>query len=315
MRTIAVLLFPDFQILDATGPIAAFEIAERYAPGSYAVQPVAARPGLVRSSSGALLQARGARGLRGVHTLLVAGGDGVEAAATCEATRRVVRNLAARAQRVASVCSGAYLLAHGGLLDGLRATTHWSRSRDFVRRFPQVHLEPDRIYIREGRIWTSAGISAGIDLALALIAEDLGESVARRTAQQLVFYYRRPGGQSQFSALLDLSTPDGRFADLLAFVRANLRERLAVEDLAERAHLSPRQFSRLFRAEVGLPPAHAVEALRVEAAKAALESGADSVQRVAAQCGFGNPERMRRSFQRVTGAPPSAARRRAGARA
>ncbi|MBU6440133.1 MAG: helix-turn-helix domain-containing protein [Betaproteobacteria bacterium] len=313
MRKIAVLLFPDFQILDATGPIAAFEIAERYVPGSYALQPVALQPGLVRSSSGALLQAHGARGLRGVHTLLVAGGDGVEAAAACEATRRVVRSLAARAQRVASVCSGAYLLAHSGLLDGLRATTHWSRSRDFVRRFPQVRLEADRIYIRQGRVWTSAGISAGIDLALALIAEDLGEPVARRTAQQLVFYYRRPGGQSQFSALLDMSTPGGRFAELLAFVRAHLRERLAVEDLAERAHLSPRQFSRLFHAEVGLPPARAVEALRVEAAKAALESGADSVQRVAAQCGFGNPERMRRSFQRVTGAPPSTARRRAAA--
>ncbi|WP_018912847.1 GlxA family transcriptional regulator [Thiomonas sp. FB-6] len=313
MRKIAVLLFPDFQILDATGPIAAFEIAERYVPGSYTLQPVALQPGLVRSSSGALLQARGARGLRGVHTLLVAGGDGVEAAAACEATRRVVRSLAARAQRVASVCSGAYLLAHSGLLDGLRATTHWSRSRDFVQRFPQVRLEADRIYIRQGRVWTAAGISAGIDLALALIAEDLGEQVARRTAQQLVFYYRRPGGQSQFSALLDMSTPGGRFAELLAFVRAHLRERLAVEDLAERAHLSPRQFSRLFHAEVGLPPARAVEALRVEAAKAALESGADSVQRVAAQCGFGNPERMRRSFQRVTGAPPSTARRRAAA--
>ncbi|MDE2479818.1 MAG: helix-turn-helix domain-containing protein [Betaproteobacteria bacterium] len=230
-----------------------------------------------------------------------------------EAARAALESGADSVQRVASVCSGAYLLAHSGLLDGLRATTHWSRSRDFVRRFPQVRLEADRIYIRQGRVWTSAGISAGIDLALALIAEDLGEPVARRTAQQLVFYYRRPGGQSQFSALLDMSTPGGRFAELLAFVRAHLRERLAVEDLAERAHLSPRQFSRLFHAEVGLPPARAVEALRVEAAKAALESGADSVQRVAAQCGFGNPERMRRSFQRVTGAPPSTARRRAAA--
>ena len=311
MRKIAVLLFPDFQILDATGPMAAFEIAERYVPGSYALHPVAIEAGLVRSSSGACLQARDARGLRGVHTLLVAGGDGVERAAACETTLRLVRNVAARAQRVASVCSGAYLLAQGGLLDGLRATTHWSRSRDFVRRFPGVRLDADRIFIREGRVWTSAGISAGIDLALAMIAEDLGDQTARRAAQQLVFYYRRPGGQSQFSALLDMAVPGGRFADLLDHMRAHLRERLSVEDLAERAHLSPRQFSRLFHAEVGLPPARAVESLRVEAARAALESGADSVQRVAVQCGFGNPERMRRIFQRVTGAPPSTARRRA----
>ena len=211
---------------------------------------------------------------------------------------------------MASVCSGAYLLARSGLLDGLRATTHWSRSRDFAQRFPRVRLEPDRIYIREGRIWTSAGISAGIDLALALVAEDLGEQVARRTAQQLVFYYRRPGGQSQFSALLDMATPGGRFAPLLDFLRVNLHERLSVEQLAERSHLSPRQFSRLFHAEVGMPPARAVEALRVEAARAALESGADSIQRVAQQCGFGHPERMRRAFQRVTGSAPSAARRR-----
>ena len=313
MRTIAVLLFPDFQILDATGPIAAFEIAERYLPGSYRLRTVAVQAGLVRSSSGALLQAGDARGLRGVHTLLIAGGDGVDRAAQCEATRRLVRRIAGRAHRVASVCSGAYLLARSGLLDGLRATTHWSRSRDFVQRFPRVRLEPDRIYIREGRIWTSAGISAGIDLALALVAEDLGEQVARRTAQQLVFYYRRPGGQSQFSALLDMATPGGRFAPLLDFVRANLRERLSVEQLAARSHLSPRQFSRLFHAEVGMPPARAVETLRVEAARAALESGADSIQRVALHCGFGHPERMRRAFQRITGAAPSAARRRAAA--
>lgn len=310
MRTIAFLVFPDFQILDAAGPIAAFEIAERHVPGSYRLQPVALQAGLVRSSSGALLQARAARGLRDVHTLMVAGGDGVDAAVACERTRRLVQRVALRARRVASVCSGAYLLARAGLLDGLRATTHWSRTPDFLRRFPRVHLDADRIYIREGRIWTSAGISAGIDLALALIAEDLGDQVARRTAQQLVFYHQRPGGQSQFSALLDMATPSGRFGPLLDHVRSHLTQRLGVDDLAALSRLSPRQFSRLFHAEVGMPPGRAVESLRVEAARSALRSGARSIQRVAVDCGFGNAERMRRSFLRVTGEAPASLKRR-----
>ena len=311
MRRIAVLIFPGFQILDATGPIAAFEIAERYRPDSYALELVAIEPGPVRSSSGACLLASGTRSARAVDTLLVAGGDGVDAAAECPRTRRFVQRAAGSARRVASVCSGAYVLANAGLLDGRRATTHWSRTQDFLRRFPAVHLEADRIFIREAGIWTSAGITAGIDLALAMIAEDLGESVARSTARQLVMYYRRPGGQSQFSGLLDMARPAGRFGELLHYLRGNLRARLRVEDLAERSHLSPRQFSRLFHAEVGMSPARAVEALRVEAARTALESGAPSIQRVAEESGFGHPERMRRSFVRITGAPPAAARRRA----
>jgi transcriptional regulator GlxA family with amidase domain len=313
MRRIAVLIFPGFQILDATGPIAAFEIAERYRPDSYALELVAIEPGAVRSSSGACLLASGTRSARAVDTLLVAGGAGVDAAAACPRTRRFVQRAAGSARRVASVCSGAYVLANAGLLDGRRATTHWSRTQDFLRRFPAVRLQADRIFIREDRIWTSAGITAGIDLALAMIAEDLGESVARRTAQQLVVYYRRPGGQSQFSGLLDMARPAGRFGDLLHYLRSNLQARLKVEDLAERSHLSTRQFSRLFHAEIGMSPARAVEALRVEAARTALESGAPSIQRVAEEFGFGHPERMRRSFVRITGAPPAAAKRRANA--
>lgn len=311
MRRVTVLVFPDFQILDATGPIAAFKIAERHAPGSYELQAVAVAPGLVRSSSGARLQACSVQGLRGIDTLLVAGGDGADLAARCTSTRRFVQRTAQTARRVASVCSGAHVLAQAGLLDGLPETTHWSRTPDFARRFPQVRLDADKIFIRAGRIWTSAGITAGIDMALAMIAEDLGESTARTTARQLVVYYRRPGGQSQFSALLDMGRQSGRFGALFDHIRSNLHERLAVDDLAERCHLSPRQFSRLFRAEVELSPARAVESLRIEAAKAALESRARSIQRVAIECGFGNPERMRRSFVRLTGAAPAAARRNA----
>lgn len=252
MRRVTVLVFPDFQILDATGPIAAFKIAERHAPGSYELQAVAVAPGLVRSSSGARLQACSVQGLRGIDTLLVAGGDGADLAARCTSTRRFVQRTAQTARRVASVCSGAYVLAQAGLLDGLPETTHWSRTPDFARRFPQVRLDADKIFIRAGRIWTSAGITAGIDMALAMIAEDLGESTARTTARQLVVYYRRPGGQSQFSALLDMGRQSGRFGALFDHIRSNLHERLAVDDLAERCHLSPRQFSRLFRAEVEL---------------------------------------------------------------
>ena len=312
MRKIALFVFPGFQILDATGPIAAFEIAERYRPGSYALQLVAVEAGAVRSSSGVCLAAAGTRGMRAVDTLLVAGGDGVDQAVACATTRRFVQRMARSARRVASVCSGAYLLAQVGLLDGRRATTHWSRTPDFARRFPAVRLEADRIFIREHNVWTSAGISAGIDLALALIAEDLGESVARKTAQQLVVYYRRPGGQSQFSALLDMDRQLGRFTRLLDYVRAHLHERLSIDDLAAHSHLSARQFSRLFHAETGISPARAVELLRVEAARAALESGAASIQRVAVDCGFGNSERMRRSFVRITGAPPATLKRARG---
>jgi transcriptional regulator GlxA family with amidase domain len=198
------------------------------------------------------------------------------------------------------------LLAAAGVLDGKTATTHWYRTREFRERFPQVTLDADRIFINDGQIWTSAGICAGIDLALALIACDLGDAVARRVAKQLVVYYRRPGGQSQFSALLDMSPSQGRFAALLGHVRSTLAERHGVADLAERVCMSPRHFARAFLAETGTTPAHAVERLRVETARAALESGTTSVQRVALSCGFGNSERMRRSFIRLLGVPPSA---------
>ena len=273
-RRIAFLIFPDFQLLDASGPIAAFEIAERYRPGSYALRLQAVKPGLVASSSGVSLQATALGRARDIDTLLVAGGNGSRAAAQCLATRRFVLACASTARRVASVCSGSYVLASAGLLDGKRATTHWSRSADFARKFPQVHLDPDRIFVQDGNIWSSAGITAGIDLALALIAQDLGEHIARQTAQQLVVYYRRPGGQSQFSALLEMQQADGRFAGLLDHVRSHLAQRLSVSDLAHYSAMSPRHFARVFRAEIGVNPAKAVERLRLEAATSTTSSGA-----------------------------------------
>jgi transcriptional regulator GlxA family with amidase domain len=308
-RQISVLIFPDFQLLDAAGPIAAFEIADRHRPGSYALRVRAVAAGQVASSSGVSLQAVALGRARGIDTLIIAGGDGSRAAAQCPATRRFVLTCARAAGRIASVCSGTYILAAAGLLDGRSATTHWSRSADFARKFPKVHLHPDRIFVQDGNIWSSAGISAGIDLALALIAQDLGERIARQTAQQLVVYYRRPGGQSQFSALLEMQHADGRFAALLDHVRGNLTKRLSVTDLAHFSFMSPRHFARVFRAEIGVNPAKAVERLRLEAARAALESGAQSNQLIARSCGFGSAERMRRGFLRVLGSSPSALKR------
>jgi transcriptional regulator GlxA family with amidase domain len=308
-RPVAFLIFPDFQLLDAAGPVAAFEIAERYRPGSYALRVVAEEPGQVASSSGVRLQAAALGRTRGIDTLIIAGGNGSRAGAQCVATRRYVLACAKSARRIASVCSGTYILAAAGLLDGRSATTHWSCSADFARKFPKVHLDPDRIFVQDGNIWSSAGITAGIDLALALIAQDLGERIARQTAQQLVVYYRRPGGQSQFSALLEMQHADGRFAALLDHVRGNLTKRLSVIDLAHFSCMSPRHFARVFRAELGVNPAKAVERLRLEAARAALESGAQSNQLIARSCGFGSAERMRRGFLRVLGSSPSALRR------
>lgn len=302
---VALLVFPDFQLLDAAGPIAAFEVA-----GGYAVSVVAAAPGMVRSSSGVQWLADTLPRSGGLDTLLVSGGEGVDRALTQDRLLQFIRRVAARpSSRVASVCSGSLVLAAAGLLDGRCATTHWSRTRQFERQFPGVRLEPDRIFVKDGAFWTSAGITAGIDLALAMIAADQGHEAARAVAQELVVYYRRPGGQSQFSALLSLQGTQNRFDALLDHVRRHLGERHSVEDLADKACMSPRHFAREFHAATGVTPAKAVERLRVEAARTALDAGAPSVQRVAADCGFGDSERMRRSFMRLLGVPPSSLRR------
>ncbi|WP_026191456.1 GlxA family transcriptional regulator [Methylosinus sp. LW4] len=306
---IALLIFDDFQILDAAGPIAAFEIAARIAPGAYALRTIAAASGLVRSSSGVAMAAASFAAARRCDTLLIAGGLGTRGAATDRNTLAFVARAATRARRVASVCSGAYVLAAAGLLDGRRATTHWSRSGDFQRRFPKVRLEPDLIFVRDGPIWSSAGITAGIDLALAMIGDDLGEDVARAVARQLVVYHRRPGGQSQFSALLELESRQDKFATLLRWASERLRQRLTVEELAAQAAMSPRNFARAFSRATGATPAKAIERLRLDRAKSALEDGADTIEQIARDSGFRDPERMRRAFLRVYGQPPQAFRR------
>lgn len=311
-RKIAVVVYPDFQILDATGPVAAFEIAGRLEPGAYSLDLLAAGGGEVASSSGMRVLAQ-PLGEAAYDTLLVSGGAGTRRLAELTQTTDWLRRRARDVRRIASVCSGSYLLAEAGLLDGRRATTHWQRSDDFARRYPKVTVEADRIFVREGEIWTSAGITAGIDLALALIEDDLGAAVAKRTAQQLVVHQRRPGGQSQFSALLDMGGVHGRFAGLMDWVRERLAEPLSVERLADRAAMSPRHFARAFTAETGITPAKAVERLRLEAARVRVEAGHEPIDRVAEAAGFRDPERMRRAFLRAFGQPPQALRRAARA--
>lgn len=307
-RRIVVVVFPDFQLLDAAGPISTFSIAARYSPDAYRIEVLAQQPGPVPSNSGVSLHAANLDE-DPIDTLVVAGGDGVRTAIGTQALVDWLRRASARARRTASVCSGAFLLAEAGLLDGRRATTHWDSTSDFARRYPQVTLEPDRIFVPDGTVWTSAGITAGIDLALALVAEDLGEDVARRAAQQLVVHRRRPGGQSQHSALAEVGARSDRFAGLLAWMSKRLDEPLGVERLAQQASMSPRNFSRAFVAATGFTPAKAVERLRLEAAREAVEATAQPIDQVAAASGFGDPERMRRAFIRAFGQPPQVLRR------
>ena len=305
-RRLVLVIFPDFQLLDAAGPIAAFEIAERYRPGSYVLSVQAPDGGQIASSSGVRLTAA-PLGDGPFDTVMVSGGDGTH---RISALADIVTWLQqTEIRRPTSVCSGAYLLAEAGLLDGRRATTHWSRTDHFTRTYPRVKLDADRIFIRDGDVWTSAGITAGIDHSLALIEDDLGAEIARRVAQQLVVHQRRPGGQSQFSALVDLGGRTGRFADLMDWIRAHLAETLTVERLAEQAAMSPRNFARAFTAETGTTPAKAVERLRLEAARTAVETGHAPVDHIAETVGFGDPERMRRAFLRAFGLPPQALRR------
>jgi transcriptional regulator GlxA family with amidase domain len=310
---IGVLVFPDFQLLDAAGPISVFEIASRLAGAAPSIRTIAAVPGPVRSSAGVELLARGLRPSAAIGTLIVAGGTGVNAASKCDKTLGFLRAMAKRGARIASVCSGAFILAEAGLLDGRRATTHWQRTRQFLSLYPKVKLEPDQIFVRDGDIWSSAGISAGIDLALAMVAEDLGDEIAKQAARQLVLYHRRSGGQSQFSSLLELKAPSGRFGPLLSWAREHLDAPLTVEALAEQAGMSTRHFARAFIAETGTTPSKAVERLRVEVARQQVQSSSEAIERVAETTGFRDPERMRRAFIRAFGQPPQSLRRAARA--
>jgi transcriptional regulator GlxA family with amidase domain len=239
-----------------------------------------------------------------LDTLLVAGGDGAEAAAENPVLVDWVRRRAARARRIASVCTGAVMLAAAGLLDGRRATTHWEYCATLAQRFPSVRVEPDPIFVRDGAVWTSAGVTAGIDLSLALVEEDVGRSVALAVARKLVVFLKRPGGQAQFSTALALQTAEDKFGALHTWINNHLGEDLSVSVLAGQAGMSERSFSRHYAVATGQTPARAIERFRVDGARRLLSESRTPVKRIAQRCGFGSAETMRRSFLRLLSVTP-----------
>jgi transcriptional regulator GlxA family with amidase domain len=314
-RRVVIVAFPTAQVLDVTGPLEVFSTASRSWPAAgYPTEVVSPVGGPVRASSGLEFATTPLAGVPGpLDTLVVAGGRDLAAACADEHLLHHVRRLAADARRVTSVCSGAFVLAAAGLLDGRRATTHWAECRLLERAHPEVTVEPDSIYVRDGNTWTSAGVTAGIDLALALVADDHGQQAAAVTARQLVVYLRRSGGQTQYSALLAAQAADSEpIRDLLAWLPDHLAEDLTVPALAARLHLSERQFSRLFRAELDTTPADHVEAVRLAAACRLLETTSAAIEQIARRCGFGAPETMNRAFRRRLGTTPGEHRRHFG---
>lgn len=308
MRRVVIAVYPDVQILDVTGPAEVFSTATRLSQrGGYAVEVVAARPGPLPTSSVALYPDGTVDRCHGpIDTLLVAGGRGVNDAGRDERLVAWVKGAAQRSRRVTSVCTGAFLLARAGLLDGRRATTHWASCGELARRHPDVKVEPDPIFVRDGHVITSAGVTAGMDLALALVEEDLGPEVALETARWLVLFLKRPGGQAQFSAQLGSQMAQrGPLRELQEWLPDHLGEDLSVPALARRACMSERNFARAFRGEVGLTPAAYVELARVESARIALETGEQPVEMIARQAGFGTVETMRRAFRRRVGVSPN----------
>jgi transcriptional regulator GlxA family with amidase domain len=313
-KTIVFLAAPGSQILDVAGPFQIFvraaELFLRDHPSHkspYTVvlasttrrKPVLTNCGLVLTGSETF------RSLRfPVDTLLVAGGSGLEKAALDQELLAWLRSAAQRVRRIGSICTGAFLLASAGLLDGKRVTTHWKWAADLARQCKRATVDPDPIYIRDGNTYTSAGITAGMDLALALVEEDLGSPL--KVAREMVLYLRRPGGQSQFSAAMSLQASDRKqIEELRSWAFDHLEENLTVEKLAAKAGMSPRHFARVFVKETALTPARFVERLRVEAARRRLEESRDKLEKIATDCGFGSLSSLRRSFLRVLHVPPA----------
>lgn len=308
MQRIGFLVYPGFQIMTLAAA-SVFEFANlALKRTNYEVHVVSEFGGPIASSLGAPIQTEVIGG-RNFDTLLIGGGVGVPS--VNDSLIDIVRAAPRTSRRVAAICTGAFLLAQAGLLDGRRATTHWLVAKKLKQLHAQVTVEEDRIFITDGDIWTSAGMSAGIDLALAMVEKDLGTEVSRKVAQMLVIYHRRTGGQSQFSALLELEPKTDRIQNALTYAKSHLRSTLSVEELAEAANLSPRQFSRAFTAETGQSPAKAVEQLRVEAARLMMEQTRHSIEIIAREVGFADRERMRRAFLRSFGQSPQAMRRHA----
>ncbi|MBB3774001.1 transcriptional regulator GlxA family with amidase domain [Angulomicrobium tetraedrale] len=305
MRQVGFILEDGFQVMGMAA-LSAFELANvTLGREAYGLTVMSERGGTVRSSLGIRIET-------GVltdfpDTLMVMGE--LVPRQMSPGLRDYIARAGQHSRRVAGVCTGAFLLGEAGLLDGRQVTTHWAHASDLRQRFPNARVDEDRIFVSDGNIWTSAGMSAAIDLTLALIEDDHGAGLARTVARKLVVYHRRPGGQSQFSALLELEPRSDRVRRALIYAKENLRNPLTVDELAEAANLSPRQFSRIFREETGQSPAKAVERLRLEAAKLMLEEGRHAMEVVARDAGFADRDRMRRAFLRFFGHPPQSVQR------
>ena len=315
-RRVVILAFPGVQPLDVVGPAEVFSGADGVVADdrgglgrAYEIEVVAQSPEPIMTRSGGygIAPLKTTKRCRGpIDTLMVAGGWGVSKAVEDGALVRWIRSAAGRSRRVTSVCSGSFLLAKAGLLDGRRATTHWSSCAELARRHPEVEVDPNPIFVHDGDVWTSAGVTSGMDLALALVEQDLGREVALEVARWLVLFLKRPGGQAQFSSHLAAQLAErDPLRELQGWIADHLDGDLRVEALAEHASMSPRNFARAFRREVGLTPAAYVEALRVERARQCLEQASEPIERVAERCGFGTPETMRRAFARRVGVPPA----------
>jgi transcriptional regulator GlxA family with amidase domain len=309
MQRIGFVVFDGFQSMSFAA-LSVFEYANvMMGKPLYEMRFISEKGGLVRSSTGMVVNSEPFDN-KTYDTVIVGGGTSILEHAPA-GLLAFMRKASKKSRRVASICTGTFILAEAGILDGKRVTTHWLYARDLQARFPKVKMEEDRIFLIDGKVWTSAGMTAGIDLALAMTEKDLGADVTRSIAQKLVIYHRRAGGQSQHSALLELAPKSDRIQNALAYATKNLHTALSVEQLAQAAHLSPRQFSRAFRAETGQSPAKAVENLRLEAARLMMEQTSHSLDEVAQETGFGDRRRLRQAFLRVFGQPPQTIRRNA----
>ncbi|MCC2971262.1 GlxA family transcriptional regulator [Massilia sp. IC2-476] len=307
-KRIALVVFPGFQVLDFSA-LTAFELANQvHGSAFYALETVSHSGGTVRSSAGVPVESR-PFGRRAFDTLLIAGPTVV--APPERALVAALQGAATRTRRIACLCTGAFVAAEAGLLAGRRITTHWALGQELKKQYPDVELDDDKIFVNDGPVWTSAGMTACIDLAIALVEADLGTALAKAVARKMVVYHRRTGGQSQFSSLAEMDGGSDRIRLALRYAKENLHTPLSVEQLAEHVNWSPRHFSRAFREQTGHSPAKAVEKLRLEAARSLLEDGHASIGRVARQTGFGDEERMRRAFVRTLGKPPQAVLREA----
>ena|SRR5664280_1478969 len=318
-RQVVIVLFPEVQSLDVTGPLEVFAGAGRLADRvdstarGYEIRTLSADGKALQTSSGLTLVPHGRldQAPAKIDTLIVPGGAGAQAACADERLLAWIATTAARSRRTASVCTGAFALAAAGLLDGRRATTHWASAAALARLYPNVQVDPDPIYVRDGSVWTSAGVTAGMDLALALVEDDLDREAALTIARQLVLFLRRPGNQSQFSATLAAQQPEREpLREVQRQVVENVAGDHSVEAMAARANMSARHFARAFSAETGVTPARYVERVRLEAARRRLEDGAEPIASVAGTCGFGTAETMRRAFLRTLDVGPAEYRRR-----